>query len=61
MLGAHILGEGADHLLGWRSTHRVYRPEGTEHIKILLRSYRLSDDIAFRFSNRAWAEWPLEV
>lgn len=54
-----ILGEGADHLLGWRSAHRVYRPEGTQHIKMLLRSYRLSDDIAFRFSNRAWAEWPL--
>ena len=54
-----ILGEGADHLLGWRSPHRVYRPEGCERIKLLLRSYRLSDDIAFRFSNRAWAEWPL--
>jgi len=54
-----ILAEGADHLLGWRSTHRVYRPEGCERIKLLLRSYRLSDDIAFRFSNRDWAEWPL--
>jgi alpha-amylase len=54
-----ILGEGADHLLGWRSPHRVYRPEGCEKIKILLRSYKLSDDIAFRFSNRAWSEWPL--
>ena len=54
-----ILGEGADHLLGWRSPHRVYRPEGCESIKILLRSYKLSDDIAFRFSNRGWEEWPL--
>jgi len=54
-----ILGEGADHLLGWRSAHRVYRPEGCEKIKLLLRSYKLSDDIAFRFSNRAWDEWPL--
>lgn len=54
-----ILGEGADHLLGWRSPHRVYRPEGSERIKLLLRSYKLSDDIAFRFSNRAWSEWPL--
>jgi alpha-amylase len=54
-----ILCEGADHLLGWRSSHRVYRPEGCERIKMLLRSYRLSDDIAFRFSNRAWSEWPL--
>ncbi len=54
-----ILGEGADHLLGWRSPHFVYRPEGCERIKLLLRSYRFSDDIAFRFSNRAWGEWPL--
>ena len=54
-----ILGEGADHLLGWRSPHHVYRPEGSERIKLLLRSYRLADDIAFRFSNRAWDEWPL--
>jgi alpha-amylase len=56
-----ILGEGADHLLAWRSPHQVYRPEGTQKIKALLRSYRLSDDIAFRFSNRAWAHWPLSA
>lgn len=54
-----ILGEGADHVLGWRTAHHVYRPEGCERIKLLLRSYRLTDDIAFRFSNRAWNEWPL--
>ncbi len=54
-----ILAEGADHLLGWRSPHHVYRPEGCEHIKMLLRSYQLSDDIAFRFSNRSWKNWPL--
>jgi alpha-amylase len=54
-----ILGEGADHLLGWRSPHFVYRPEGCDSIKLLLRSYKLSDDIAFRFSNRGWSEWPL--
>lgn len=54
-----ILGEGADPLLGWRSPHRVYRPEGCERIKLLLRSYRYSDDIAFRFSNKEWPEYPL--
>jgi alpha-amylase len=54
-----ILGEGADHLLGWRSPHYVYRPEGCDKIKLLLRSYKLSDDIAFRFSNKGWGEWPL--
>jgi alpha-amylase len=56
---AAILGEGADPLLGWRSPHRVYRPEGCDEIKLLLRSYRFSDDIAFRFSNREWPHWPL--
>ena len=56
-----ILGEGADHILGWRSTNRVYRPETCEKLKILLRAYRLSDDIAFRFSNRDWPEWPLSA
>ncbi len=54
-----LLGEGADHLLGWRSPHRVYRPESCDRLKLLLRSYKLSDDIAFRFSNRQWNEWPL--
>jgi alpha-amylase len=56
---AAALGEGADRLLGWRSPHRVYRALGTEKLALLLRSYRLSDDIAFRFSNRGWSEWPL--
>lgn len=56
-----ILGEGADHLLGWRSPLDVYRPEECESIKALLRAYRLSDDIAFRFSNRGWQHWPLHV
>jgi len=54
-----ILAEGADHILDWRSPHYVYRPEGCDRIVTLLRSYRLSDDIAFRFSNKAWASWPL--
>jgi alpha-amylase len=54
-----LLGEGADHLLGWRSPRYVYRPARAERLKLLLRDYVLSDDIAFRFSNREWPEWPL--
>ena len=54
-----ILAEGADHVLGWRSPNYVYRPEGTKKIKLLLKNYRLSDDIAFRFSNQNWPEYPL--
>jgi len=54
-----VLCEGADHLLGYRSPNFVYKPPGVSGIKLLLKNYRLSDDIAFRFSNRDWAEWPL--
>ena len=54
-----ILAEGADHILGWRSPNFLYTAKGAQKIKLLLRNYRLSDDIAFRFSNRDWSEWPL--
>ncbi|MBR3254032.1 glycoside hydrolase family 57 protein [Candidatus Saccharibacteria bacterium] len=56
-----ILAEGWDKVLGWRSPNYVYRPTDTKNIKLLLKNYRLSDDIAFRFSNRSWKEWPLTV
>ncbi len=58
---AGILAEGADHLLGWRSPNFVYRPAATKRIKVLLKNYKLSDDIAFRFSNKEWKEHPLTV
>lgn len=54
-----IIAEGADHVLGWRSPNFLYRPQGTTNLKLLLKNYRLSDDIAFRFSSRDWAEFPL--
>jgi alpha-amylase len=54
-----LLGEGADRLLGWRSPQLVYRPRGCERLKLLLRSYLFSDDIAFRFSNKEWPHHPL--
>jgi len=54
-----ILAEGADHVLGWRSPNFLYRPEGTKKIKLLLKNYKLSDDIAFRFSSKEWNEHPL--
>ena len=56
-----ILAEGWDKILGWRSPNYIYRPAGCDNIKLLLKNYRLSDDIAFRFSNRNWSEWPLTV
>lgn len=54
-----IIAEGWDQVLEWRSPNYVYQPHGTEHIRLLLKNYRLSDDIAFRFSNQGWAQWPL--
>lgn len=54
-----ILAEGADRVLGWRSPNFVYQPEPCSKLRLLLKNYRLSDDVAFRFSNRGWPEWPL--
>lgn len=54
-----MLAEGADRILAGRSPHAVYRPATCERLGLLLRDYRLSDDIAFRFSERRWDGWPL--
>jgi len=54
-----ILCEGVDRLLGNRTPNFVYQPAGTKKIKALLKNYRLSDDIAFRFSDRNWSDFPL--
>jgi len=56
-----IMAEGWDKYLGWRSPNYVYQPAGTKKIRVLLKNYKLSDDIAFRFGNRAWASWPLSA
>lgn len=54
-----ILTEGAEHILGWKSPNFVYANAINPKLKVLLKNYRLSDDIAFRFSNRGWSDWPL--
>jgi alpha-amylase len=54
-----VLAEGWDKVLGWRSPNHVYRPPNAESVKLLLKNYRLSDDVAFRFSNQDWESWPL--
>jgi alpha-amylase len=53
------LAEGWDPILNWRSPNYVYRPTNTENIKLLMKNYKLSDDIAFRFGDSDWAEYPL--
>ncbi len=54
-----IITEGADHILGYRSPNFIYKPKDCDTLKLLLKNYSLSDDIAFRFSNRDWPQWPL--
>ena len=53
-----VFTEGAERVLGWRSPNHVYRARDSE-VAVLLRNFRLSDDIAFRFSAVDWPGWPL--
>ena len=54
-----IVAEGWDYYLGWRSPNYVYTPLGCKKLKLMMRNYRLSDDISFRFSTHTWKEYPL--
>ncbi len=54
-----ILSEGWDPIMGSRSPNFVYRPKYTENIRLLTKNYKLSDDIAFRFSDKNWQGYPL--
>lgn len=56
-----MLTEGAKHVLGWKSPNFLYTNSINPKLKLLLKNFRLSDDIAFRFSDREWAEWPLQA
>ncbi|MEM0092790.1 MAG: glycoside hydrolase family 57 protein [Thermofilum sp.] len=53
-----VLTEGVERILGWRSPNYLYKARGCG-IKVLMRNYRLSDDIGFRFASREWSEYPL--
>ena len=54
-----MLTEGARHIMGWKSPNYVYSCDFRSDLKLLLRNYGLSDDIAFRFSDQGWQGWPL--
>lgn len=56
-----VICEGVDRLLGYRSPNFVYHPTSTPTLKCLLKNYKLSDDIAFRFSDKNWSEFPLKA
>lgn len=54
-----ILAEGTSQILKWKSPGYLYVNAINPRLKILLRNFQLSDDIAFRFSDKYWKEWPL--
>ncbi len=54
-----MLAEGARHILGWKSPNYIYANAIDQKMRLLLRNYKLSDDIAFRFSNQGWDQYPL--
>lgn len=54
-----MLTEGAKHILGWRSPNMMYCSGITPKLQLLVRNFQLSDDIAIRFSERRWSQWPL--
>jgi alpha-amylase len=54
-----MLTEGAKHVLGWKSPHYLYHCNQAPSLKLLLRDFKLSDDISLRFSNPDWLEYPL--
>jgi len=54
-----MITEGAKHVLGRESPNRMYCSASSPELKLLLKNFQLSDDIAFRFSNQNWSEWPL--
>lgn len=56
-----VICEGVDWLLNGRTPNYLYQPPQGKGIRLLLKNHRLSDDIAFRFSDRGWKEWPLTV
>jgi alpha-amylase len=56
-----MLTEGAKHILGWKSPNFMYCNARNPQLKLLLKNFKLSDDIAFRFSHQGWEEWPLSA
>lgn len=54
-----MLTDGAKHVLGWKSPNFVYKNALDENLNLLLKNSKLSDDIAIRFSDKNWSEYPL--
>ncbi len=54
-----VITEGAKHILGWKSPNYLYNSMAAPKLKMLLRNEKFTDDIARRFSDYEWSEYPL--
>ena len=54
-----VMVEGAKHILGWKSPHYIYSCAQDARLSLILRDYKLSDDIGLRFNDASWSEYPL--
>ncbi|MBQ6070586.1 MAG: glycoside hydrolase family 57 protein [Bacteroidales bacterium] len=54
-----ILTEGARHILGWKSPTYLYCNPYQTDVRLLLRTYKLCDDITLRFNDYSWDQYPL--
>jgi alpha-amylase len=54
-----VITEGAKHVLGWKSPNYLYCNALNPRLKLLMRNFRFSDDLSFRFSNKSWNQFPL--
>ena len=54
-----VMVEGAKHILGWKSPHYIYSCAEDSRLSLILRDYKLSDDIGLRFNDASWSEYPL--
>jgi alpha-amylase len=56
---AGVLADGVPRVLAGRSPGQAFKAAGAEQLVVLTKYAQLSDDIAFRFSERSWRDWPL--
>jgi alpha-amylase len=54
-----IFTEGAERIIGQESPNQLFKAKDCEKLRVILRNYKLTDDVGFRFSNKSWSEYPL--
>src|SRR3989344_1811487 len=56
-----MITEGTEKILHWRSPNYLYKTNTKKGINLMLKNYKLSDDMAFRFGEKTWVEYPLNA